>query len=146
MSEDEISENEEVNKSENSNEQEQMEYENEEKYDIDECLKNVELEPDNSLQWIKLMKCYTQSGDITSARTTAKKALETINFRKLDEKLNVWKAMLQIESKYGDEKSFNKIYNDAIVECDRKKIMLFVASIYKDNKIYYSPRIIISIK
>ena len=34
-------------------------------------------------------------------------ALKQINYREFDEKLNVWLAYINLEYKYGDEKSLN---------------------------------------
>ncbi|KAL7722620.1 rRNA biogenesis protein RRP5 [Entamoeba marina] len=108
--------------SEQPMEEEEEENEGVETYDLDECQRSVVAYPDNSLEWIKLMHCYIQAKNVTEARNTAHEALEKINFRKLDEKLNIWKALLQIESKHGDVKSLTKTYNEALEVCDRKKL------------------------
>ena len=128
MSED--NENEEEGNEENGMEEESEE---EEQYDLEECQKAVETDRDNSLEWIKLMKCFIQRGEIEQARKTAQKAIEIINFRKLEEKLNVWKALMLIEAKHGTDKSLQTVYNNALQVCERKDIMLHMCKIYKQR-------------
>ncbi|EDR28007.1 programmed cell death protein, putative [Entamoeba dispar SAW760] len=53
---------------------------------------------------------------------------------KLEEKLNIWKALMQLEANHGDEKSLKKVYNEVLEVCDRKKIMLHIIHIYKEKK------------
>ena len=52
------------------------------------------------------------SGEIERARVVFDRALKTINFRENDEKLNVWKARLNLEAMYGDEDSLIEQFNE----------------------------------
>ncbi|GAT98999.1 rRNA biogenesis protein RRP5 [Entamoeba histolytica] len=142
--EEEIEEGKDNNKEEGSmeedKEEENMEEEDKEEeseeivLDLDECQKGVEKDPDNSIEWIKLMQCFIQRKEIDEARKVGKTGIESINFRKLEEKLNIWKALMQLEANHGDEKSLKKVYNEALEVCDRKKIMLHMIHIYKEKK------------
>ncbi|BFU26486.1 S1 RNA binding domain-containing protein [Entamoeba histolytica] len=126
----------EEDKEEEDKEEENMEEEESEEIvlDLDECQKGVEKDPDNSIEWIKLMQCFIQRKEIDEARKVGKTGIESINFRKLEEKLNIWKALMQLEANHGDEKSLKKVYNEALEVCDRKKIMLHMIHIYKEKK------------
>ena len=59
--------------------------------------------------------------EVDLARGIAERALKQINYREFDEKLNVWLAYINLEYKYGDEKSFEHLFkrtkevNDVVV-------------------------------
>ncbi|GFT15569.1 protein RRP5 homolog [Trichonephila clavipes] len=50
-----------------------------------------------------------------------KSCLNLYNFRKDDEKLNVWKALLNLEARYGTKESLFSIFEDALKYNDKKK-------------------------
>ena len=57
--------------------------------------------PNSSLVWIKYMSFLIAQTEIEAARAVAERALKTINFRKEDERFNVWAALLNMEHKFG---------------------------------------------
>ena len=50
--------------------------------------------------------------EVDLARGIAERALKQINYREFDEKLNVWLAYINLEYKYGDEKSFEHVFKE----------------------------------
>ncbi|KAG5252940.1 protein RRP [Salix suchowensis] len=68
--------------------------------------------PNNSFLWIAYMRFMLSLADIEKARSIAERALNTINFREEDEKLNIWDAV-------------KKVFQRALQYCDPKKVHLF---------------------
>ncbi|KAI9667406.1 MAG: rRNA biogenesis protein rrp5 [Bathelium mastoideum] len=60
-------------------------------------------QPNSSALWVQYMAYHLQLSDIDSARAIAERALKTINMREEDEKANVWTALLNLETTYGDD-------------------------------------------
>ncbi|QPG74827.1 hypothetical protein FOA43_002163 [Brettanomyces nanus] len=66
--------------------------------------------PDSSILWIQYMSFQLQLGEVDKARELGKRALKTINYREEQEKLNIWIAMLNMESMFGTDESLEKIF------------------------------------
>ncbi|GFT04961.1 protein RRP5 homolog [Nephila pilipes] len=77
--------------------------------------------PDSSKAWIIYMIYHLKLAEVTKARMIAKRGIQTINFRKDDEKLNVWKALLNLEAHYGSRESLFSIFEEALIYNDKKK-------------------------
>ena len=90
-------------------------------------------EPNNSLLWIKYMAFYLQIGETEKARDVAHKALKTIIYREEAERLNVWVALLNMETLYGTQANIDDAFNRANQNCDSFKVHSHMAEIYARN-------------
>ncbi|XP_068986115.1 protein RRP5 homolog [Bombus flavifrons] len=70
--------------------------------------------PDSSIVWLQYIAYHLQATEIEKARAVAKRAIRTINFREEKEKLIVWKAWLNLESKYGFLESLNAVFQETV--------------------------------
>jgi rRNA biogenesis protein RRP5 len=85
--------------------------------------------PDSSYLWIQYMSFLLQMSEVDRAREVGRRALQTINFREEQEKLNVWIALLNLENVYGTEESLESIFKEAARSNDSKTVHLRLASI-----------------
>ncbi|KAG6336141.1 hypothetical protein ID866_2951 [Astraeus odoratus] len=90
--------------------------------------------PNSSYLWIQYMSFYLQMSEIDKARATGKRAIQTINFREEQEKLNVWIALLNLENVYGSDASMAVVFKDAARHNESKTIHLRLASIFDDSQ------------
>lgn len=88
--------------------------------------------PNNSFLWIAYMRFMLSLADIEKARSIAERALNTINFREEDEKLNIWVAYFNLENEYGNppEDAVKKVFQRALQYCDPKKVHLALLKMY----------------
>lgn len=89
--------------------------------------------PNNSFLWIAYMRFMLSLADIEKARSIAERALNTINIREEDEKLNIWVAYFNLENEYGNppEDAVKKVFQRALQYCDPKKVHLALLKMYK---------------
>ncbi|KAI5963281.1 RRP5 [Candida pseudojiufengensis] len=66
--------------------------------------------PNNSILWMNYMSYNLQLSEIEKAREIGKRALETINYREENEKLNIWIALLNLENSFGTNDSLDSIF------------------------------------
>lgn len=59
------------------------------------------------------MSFHLQLHDIEKARQIGRRALEKINYREEEEKLNVWMALVNLEIGFGNDESPDKIFKEA---------------------------------
>ncbi|XP_040372263.1 rRNA biogenesis protein RRP5 isoform X1 [Rosa chinensis] len=102
----------------------------------EEFEKLVRSSPNNSYVWIKYMEFVLSMADVEKARSIAKRALETINFREENEKLNVWVAYFNLESKYGSppEEAVMKVFQKALQYNDPKKVHLALLGVFERSE------------
>ena len=93
---------------------------------------------DNSLNWIEYASYILDTLNLASARQIFERALKIIDITKTKEKLNVWVAYLNLENIYGNEKTFEKIFERAKEVCDKKLLFKHVIQIYFNSKKYNS--------
>ncbi|KAG8885477.1 rRNA biogenesis protein rrp5 [Tulasnella sp. 332] len=85
--------------------------------------------PDSSFVWIQFMAFQLQLSEIEKAREIGRRALQVINFREEQEKLNVWIALLNLEVAYGTEETLQDVFSEAIRANDAKTVHLRTASL-----------------
>jgi len=90
--------------------------------------------PNSSFLWIRFMSFQLQLSEIEKARETGRRALQTINFREEQERLNVWIALLNLENSYGTEQTLDVVFKEAARANDSKTIYLRLASILEDTQ------------
>jgi len=81
-------------------------------------------DPNSSENWMKYMAYHLSLADIESARNVANRAFDRIEFREEGEKLNVWTALIALESKYGTSKSLNDTLSRASQHNNPKQVYL----------------------
>ncbi|KAI9122039.1 hypothetical protein K1719_006728 [Acacia pycnantha] len=99
----------------------------------DEFEKMVRTSPNSSFIWIKYMDLMISMADVEKARSIAERALRTINIREENEKLNIWKAYLNLENQFGNpkEEAVMKVFQRALQYNDPKKIYLALLGVYE---------------
>ena len=73
----------------------------------------LKVTPDSSFLWLRFMAFQLQISEVEKARQVGRRALEIINFREEQEKLNVWMALLNIEIAYGTDDSCSAVFDEA---------------------------------
>ncbi|KAK0077894.1 hypothetical protein PV325_003328 [Microctonus aethiopoides] len=99
---------------------------------VDQFDRLVLASPDSSIVWLQYMAYHLQATEIDRARAVAKRAIKTINYREENEKLNVWRAWLNLESRFGTPETLNDIFHQAINANDAKNIYLHMLSVHAD--------------
>lgn len=101
---------------------------------IEEFEKRLIGSPNSSLLWIKYMSTILKLVDIIKARGIAERALQTINFREEQEKLNIWVAYLNLENIYGTPETLKRVFERSIVYCDPGVMYMQLAKIYAHSE------------
>ena len=79
------------------------------------------------------MSSQLQVSEVEKAREIGRRALEAISIREEQEKLNVWIALLNLESSYGTEDSLEALFKDAVRRNDPKTIYLRLGAIFDQS-------------
>ncbi|CAL8078422.1 unnamed protein product [Orchesella dallaii] len=80
--------------------------------------------------WKAAVSHYSVLGHLDKARRVAKQALDTIDYRKVKGKREVWGSLLQLEMKYGTEETVNKTYAEALEQSDEFEWLKLAAKVY----------------
>lgn len=88
--------------------------------------------PDSSLVWLQYMAYHLQATEIDKARAVARRAIKTINFREENERLNVYNAWLNLESRYGTAESLNDVFQEAVKTNDAYKVYMHMLTVHAD--------------
>lgn len=89
--------------------------------------------PNSSYLWVQYMSFQLQLSEVEKAREIARRALQTINFREEQEKLNVWIALLNLENVYGSDETVESTFKEAARANDSKTIHLRLALIFDQS-------------
>ncbi|KAJ7169696.1 hypothetical protein C8R46DRAFT_1265028, partial [Mycena filopes] len=89
--------------------------------------------PNSSYLWVQYMSFQLQLSEVEKARAIARRALQTINFREEQEKLNVWIALLNLENAYGTDETVDSTFKEASRANDSKTIHLRLALIFDQS-------------
>lgn len=87
-------------------------------------------EPNSSELWIRYMSHHLSTSDVAAARAVGQRALQTIHFREEDERLNVWIALLNLETAYGSAEVIERTLTDAIAHNDAKTVYARAAEVF----------------
>lgn len=99
---------------------------------IDQFDRLVLSSPDSSLVWLQYMAYHLQATEIDKARAVARRAIKTINFREESERLNVWNAWLNLESRYGTAESLNDVFQEAVRTNDAYKVYTHMLTVHAE--------------
>ncbi|KAF5463024.1 hypothetical protein F2P56_018978 [Juglans regia] len=99
----------------------------------DEFEKLVRSSPISSFVWIKYMAFMLSMADAEKARFIAERALNTINFREENEKLNIWVAYINLENEYGNppQEAVMKVFQRALQYNDPERVYLALLGMYE---------------
>lgn len=97
---------------------------------VDQFERLVLASPDSSIIWLQYMAYHLQSTEIDKARAVARKAVKTISFREENERLNVWNAWLNLESKFGTLESLNSVFQEAVRSNDALKVYSHMLTVH----------------
>lgn len=84
----------------------------------------------SSINWLNYTAFQLTVGEITKAREILERALNTINYREEQEKLNIWVAKLNLEFTFGDSSSLQETFVKACSYMDDYVIHLKLITIY----------------
>lgn len=101
---------------------------------VDQFDRLVMSSPDSSVVWVQYMAYHLQATEIEKARAVAKRAIKTINFREENEKLNVWQAWLNLESRFGTLETLNEVFQEAVRTNDAFKVYTHMLTLHADAK------------
>ena len=79
--------------------------------------------PNSSEAWIRLIAFTAEHQSLEMARQEAERSLEVVNFRNDNERLNLWKAFINLEYYFGDLSTLQDVGRRAMNACDRQKIV-----------------------
>ncbi|KAG8708601.1 rRNA biogenesis protein rrp5 [Ceratobasidium sp. 394] len=80
------------------------------------------------------MSFQLQLSEVDKAREIGRRALQTINYREEQEKLNVWIALLNLENQFGTDDSLEALFQDAARHNDSKTMHLRLAAILEESE------------
>lgn len=83
-----------------------------------------------------MSKILFQTAEVEKARAVVKRALETIHMDKIQDKLNVWIAYLNLENLFGTKDSFEKVFEEATKYNEPYNIYLETIRMFADAKKY----------
>jgi len=99
---------------------------------IDQFDRLVLSSPDSSLVWLQYMVFHLQATEFDKARAIARRAIKTINFREENERMNVWNAWMNLESRYGTRESLNDVFQEAVRTNDAFKVYVHMLTVHVD--------------
>jgi len=88
---------------------------------------------DQSYLWIQYMAFMLEHLDAEAARRVAERAVKQVSMTAEDDKLNIWIAYMNLESKYGSEHQLQSVVKRALDVNDRCKVYLQLINIYRAN-------------
>ncbi|XP_076167396.1 ribosomal RNA Processing 5 [Ptiloglossa arizonensis] len=97
---------------------------------VDQFDRLVLASPDSSIIWLQYMAYHLQTTEIEKARAVARRATKMINFREENERLNVWNAWLNLESKFGTLESLNNVFQEAVRTNDSLKVYTHMLTVH----------------
>ena len=100
---------------------------------LEELERDVVSHPNSSYHWLQLMSYLLDENDVTSCRSVAEKALNTISFREEAEKFNVWVALINLEHMHGNKESLKAVIDRALSAMDQKKIYTHITKMYHES-------------
>ena len=92
--------------------------------------------PNNSFIWTHYISHWLSKKGYKEAKVLWERAVKTIDITNLREKLNLWIAYMNFESKFGKEKEFQSVVKRALKVNDQREVYIAVIDIYLKRKSY----------
>ncbi|KAI9801570.1 MAG: hypothetical protein M1825_003249 [Sarcosagium campestre] len=90
--------------------------------------------PSSSELWLQYMAFQLQLSEVASARELGERALQTIDAREEEEKVNVWVGLLNLENTYGTPEALEEVFQRACQYTDGLDMHGRLASIYTQSE------------
>ncbi|KAI4466380.1 programmed cell death protein 11 pre-rrna processing protein rrp5 [Holotrichia oblita] len=71
-------------------------------------------EPNSSELWTQYISFHLASTEVDKARAVVRRALQTIDIKAEQDRLNVWIASMNLENYYGTKETFTKVFEEAV--------------------------------
>lgn len=81
--------------------------------------------PNASYVWLQYALYYINLTEFDKARELFDRALKTIYYREEEEKFNIWIGYINLEFKYGNNDTLDKVVNNAIQQSYAKVYLYF---------------------
>ena len=92
--------------------------------------------PYSSHLWLRYASWLLSITEVTKAKAVLRKALKSIPSHMEEERNNIWLALMNLESEYGDEDSLETLYKEVKQNMEPKKVSMHLISIYETKKQY----------
>nr|XP_045592491.1 protein RRP5 homolog [Procambarus clarkii] len=89
--------------------------------------------PNSSALWIQFISFHLESVEIDKAKAVAHRALQVIDIREEEERLNIWTVLLRLEVSYGTPESVAETYREALATNDQLKVHMAMAMVYAES-------------
>ncbi|XP_037793732.1 nucleolar protein 58-like [Penaeus monodon] len=93
----------------------------------------LQTSPNSSAVWIQFISYHLESAEVEKAKAVARRALQVINMREEQERLNIWTVILRLEVLYGTAESVQASYREALATNDEQQVHLAMAMVYAEN-------------
>ncbi|XP_055926112.1 protein RRP5 homolog isoform X1 [Argiope bruennichi] len=80
--------------------------------------------PNSSKAWMLGAVNYLKYGDVNKAKVLLQRGIKTINFREDEEKLNLWKALMNLEAYHVSREALLATFEEALKYNDTRKVYL----------------------
>ncbi|KAJ1668258.1 rRNA biogenesis protein rrp5 [Coemansia sp. RSA 1646] len=87
--------------------------------------------PNSSFLWLQFMAFYLGQSEVDQARDVAERALKTVSMNEVQEKMNIWVALLNLEHRFGSPETLEAALKRAVQYMNPKHIYLQMAKIYE---------------
>ncbi|GIY11672.1 protein RRP5 homolog [Caerostris extrusa] len=101
----------------------------EEAESVDEAEALVSTYPNSAKAWVIYMIYHLKLADVNKARYVVRRGIQTINYREDEEKLNLWKALMNLEAFHGSNESLFAVFEEALKFTDKKKTYLHMLNL-----------------
>ncbi|ROT65001.1 putative protein RRP5-like [Penaeus vannamei] len=93
----------------------------------------LQTSPNSSAVWIQFISFHLESAEMEKAKAVARRALQVINMREEQERLNIWTVILRLEVLYGTPETVQASYREALATNDEQQVHLAMAMVYAEN-------------
>lgn len=90
--------------------------------------------PTSSHLWLRYASWLLSTTEVAKARAVIRRALKSIPVHMEEERANLWLALMNLESEYGDEESLEAAFREAKQAMEPKQAYLHLAKLYDVKK------------
>ncbi|CAL1294875.1 unnamed protein product [Larinioides sclopetarius] len=80
--------------------------------------------PNSSKAWMLGAVTYLKYSDVNKGKVLLRRGIKTINFREDEEKLNLWKALMNLEAYHDSRETLFATFEEALKYNDTRKIYI----------------------
>lgn len=90
--------------------------------------------PTSSHLWLRYASWLLSTTEVAKARAVIRRALKSIPVHMEEERANLWLALMNLESEYGDEEALEAVFREAKQAMEPKQAYLHLAKLYELKK------------